>query len=455
MDALLALAALGVIGAAVQLVRMQKEQDHLKQSLRRYDSLISKESLEQKLDAAILCKKDELATLDNQHRQIAKKVGSLQAKIRSFEEEQDLQELGFYEPQYDFITSEDYRQRFAQVTEERKRMWKNKAAAICYKRWSVENDIQKGRKITETYIRLILGTFDTVCDSALSEAKSTNISKLRSRIINTFERLNKSSKILECEIQRTYLDLRLRELDIKYEMEIKKQEERERDKILREQLLKEKKEREFLEKAEREIEEAEQSELEHKKEIDRIRQQIERIEDGKRIQLELKIKELEQQVEQDRQNKENAILRSGRIKSGFIYVVSSIGSFESGIYRICMTRSSEPDKYIREMNPVVPFPFHIHFKIFSEDVSATLKQLHDSFHDKRVNKYNLRRDFFRISLEDIEKTVSKIDRETGQLKNIQRFDITPMENEYLLTRSIERKAGQAQPTNLMEDDNVA
>jgi len=53
----------------------------------------------------------------------------------------------------------------------------------------------------------------------------------------------------------------------------------------------------------------------------------------------------------------------------------------------------------------VPFDFDIHALIFSDDAPALERALHKAFEHTGLNLINLRREFFRASIEDIEKVV--------------------------------------------------
>ena len=97
-------------------------------------------------------------------------------------------------------------------------------------------------------------------------------------------------------------------------------------------------------------------------------------------------------------------------------------------------------------NPSVPFPFDVHFKFFSEDASDTLRQLHQRFNERRINKANERRDFFRVSLDEIFQAVEEIKKETGALKNIQ-FEKVAQAYEYRRTLASERKDNQTSMPN--------
>ena len=45
--------------------------------------------------------------------------------------------------------------------------------------------------------------------------------------------------------------------------------------------------------------------------------------------------------------------------------------------------------------------------IFSDDAVSLEHELHTVFNNKRVNKVNLRKEFFKVSLDDIEKVVDE------------------------------------------------
>ncbi len=164
---------------------------------------------------------------------------------------------------------------------------------------------------------------------------------------------------------------------------------------------------------------------------------------------------MEQQVAEDRNDKDNAISESRRLKSGYIYIISNIGSLGRDIYRICITSRSQEDDYIRRMNPTVPFEFDVHFKIFSEDALDTLQRLHQRFNDKRVNVVNSRRDFFKVSMDEIEQVVKEIKKKTGVLR-IDVFEQAPQAYEYRQTLAVRKKYQQPNANNtFLEVDEIA
>jgi len=59
----------------------------------------------------------------------------------------------------------------------------------------------------------------------------------------------------------------------------------------------------------------------------------------------------------------------------------------------------------------VPFIFDAHAMIYSDDAPNIERTIHKTFDTKRVNLVNSRKEFFNVSLDDIETVVKKISSE--------------------------------------------
>ena len=94
---------------------------------------------------------------------------------------------------------------------------------------------------------------------------------------------------------------------------------------------------------------------------------------------------------------------------GFVYVVSNNRSFGRGIYKIGMTCRKDPMKRIEELSDAsVPFPFEVHALIKTKNAPALEKRLHKLFNAYRVNKQNLKKEFFRLDIRVIQREVEKM-----------------------------------------------
>ena len=97
-------------------------------------------------------------------------------------------------------------------------------------------------------------------------------------------------------------------------------------------------------------------------------------------------------------------------KAGNVYVISNLGSFGENVFKIGMTRRLNPQDRVNELGDAsVPFKFDVHSFIFSEDAVGLEKKLHMILNDKRVNKVNMRKEFFYTTIDDLEKLVTEIE----------------------------------------------
>jgi hypothetical protein len=115
--------------------------------------------------------------------------------------------------------------------------------------------------------------------------------------------------------------------------------------------------------------------------------------------LRARLKEAEEKAQR-------AISQAQLTKAGHVYVLSNIGSFGDGMYKIGMTRRLEPHDRVYELSSAsVPFPFDVHMMISCDDAPALENALHREFHKQRVNKVNFRKEFFRADLDSIRRIV--------------------------------------------------
>ena len=126
-------------------------------------------------------------------------------------------------------------------------------------------------------------------------------------------------------------------------------------------------------------------------------------------QLNNKIEELQRQLFDVEQKKDDIIKRQNG-KAGNVYIISNLGSFGENIFKVGMTRRLEPMDRIKELSDAsVPFMFDVHSLIFSDDAVALEQKLHSILEKNRVNKINLRKEFFNVSIDELEKIVTEID----------------------------------------------
>jgi len=443
-----------VIYLGITLIKIRPERDRLRQALCKYETLNSREETEKQLDSNIQLKRNELEELDLQQEVIRTSIKKLQAKLREDEAKEYLISIEDYEPKYDFVESDHYLQRLEQIKKKQQRMRDNNEAFISPNNFTVKEGQEvdkKGKDLKKNLQEMMEFAFEEQCKYAIKKVKYNNVDALKNEINKSFEKINRYFRQIEFRISEEYLNLKFIELDLKYELEEKKQEETQR----KQELERHNREIEKKKKVALKVKEIDVREKLHQQELEQVREEMAQLaqdEVEKRKQLELQNQQLEQQIAQDKRDKEKA----NRGNFGYIYIISNIGSLrEQDVYRICMTNRKNPEEYIRELNPAVPFRFDVHFKIHSENVFDTLEKLHNRFDDKRLNKVNSRRDFFKVSLDEIEQAVKEIARETGILR-IDDFERVPQAYEYRQTIAARKKNQHlASDDSYLGEDEIA
>lgn len=205
------------------------------------------------------------------------------------------------------------------------------------------------------------------------------------------------------ELEPLFIDA----VKIEYEYYVKKEEARQEQIELRAQMKEEAEERRRLKEQQ---EQMEKEETKYTAEIKNIRQQLEESSDNERnLQLLDKIKELESQLSTLFTKKEEIVkLQNG--KAGYVYIISNLGSFGNDVFKVGMTRRLNPQERVDELGDAsVPFKFDVHSFIFSKDAVQLESDLHTALESKRLNKINTRKEFFKISIDEIEILVDKFD----------------------------------------------
>jgi len=111
------------------------------------------------------------------------------------------------------------------------------------------------------------------------------------------------------------------------------------------------------------------------------------------------------------------------------------------VYKVGMTRRLEPLERVKELGDAsVPFPFDVHAMIFSEDAPALENALHKKFDPRRVNLVNLRREYFHVTLQELQEAVA-------ELHGLVTFRLEPEAEQYRTTLAMRKET--------MEEASVA
>lgn len=194
---------------------------------------------------------------------------------------------------------------------------------------------------------------------------------------------------------------------IEYNYYVKKEQAKQEQAAIREQIRQEAAERKALEAERKRIE---QEEAKYTTEIDKLQTTILETTNNDEVeQLKARILELQSHLSAVVVKKEEIVnLQNG--KAGNVYIISNLGSFGDNVFKIGMTRRLNPQERIDELGSAsVPFKFDVHSFIFSQDAVALESSMHERLNNQRVNKVNLRKEFFNVSIDELERIVNELD----------------------------------------------
>ena len=346
---------------------------------------------------------ERLDKLKNTSNELSSEISNLKSKLKElqnniFDLHRDYFVQSIVPEVDDNITSEEYKNKLSMLKVEENEFLKSDTAILKILRDGNKKEILNDEK-------QILRCFNSESASIISNVTVKNIDTQRNRLQRTYENLNTLFTLDGVSINPKLLEYKLEELNLVYSYELKKEQEKEEQQAIREQMLEEEKVRREIEKEKGRIE---KEESQFKSEISKLMEYLHKASDIEKQLYVDKITELEDKLKLLEKDKDNVFQREQNTRAGYVYVISNIGSFGENVYKIGMTRRLEPMDRIKELSSAsVPFEFDVHAMIFSEDAPALETTLHTTFRNKQVNRMNDRKEFFRVSLDDIEKVVKE------------------------------------------------
>lgn len=350
---------------------------------------------------------------------IQKEIEEAKEELLSLQAETLITHYNFSD--YDALSSEDCKNKLALLKDDEKDLIKlDKAVSI---------DSDSSKKVINDNVKQILRCFNSECDNILMNVSGKNIDSMRNKITKSYETLNKIFSVDGISLQKKLLEYKLEELNLVYTAEIKREQERELQKAIKEQMLEEEKIRREIEAQKAKIE---KDQTQCSKEIDKLMAYMQKSQSDTEKQIYIdKIKELEERLKELEATKETVLEREANARAGFVYIISNIGSFGEDVYKIGMTRRLEPMDRIKELSSAsVPFEFDVHAMIFADDAPALETALHQHFEKQSVNRINLRKEFFKVTLDEVEQFVK------DNFNNTVEFTKIPLATEYRQTLNI-------------------
>ncbi|KAF0652949.1 hypothetical protein L107_12375 [Cyanobium sp. Copco_Reservoir_LC18] len=366
---------------------------------------------------------NRIAEIENERKGKALELNAIRRSLSLLQDDSLLMQVGYIEPDYEFSDLPAYEAALSELRAEQKKMLlldgsggDREAAAFCSKEISFDGSVKKGKAMLKKVLRLMLRAFNGECDAYIARVTYKNIGLMEKRIENSYEQIGKIADVWYCHLSKGYLENRLRELRLVFTYEEAKQREREEQAQIRAQMKDEERALRELEKARSDAERAEEK---YRELLDKAKAEAEASTLDDRSALEEKVSRLEAMLAAAEESKQRAISQAQLTRSGHVYIISNVGSFGEHVYKIGMTRRLEPLDRVRELGDAsVPFPFDVHALIFTKDAPSLESSLHRRFDNRRVNLENLRKEFFKVTIEEIREELLRIHQEEGTVSEL-------------------------------------
>ncbi|AUX78891.1 DUF4041 domain-containing protein [Sinorhizobium fredii] len=382
----------------------------------RFKSVLDVEAEVSKLQTQVKIETMKIDDLRNSYVEKRTIYDRLIKEVAIFDEKLAFAEMGVYEPHFEFNDSEEYKRNIEVVRASQKAMVTAKTAAVCPTAWTVEGSTAKGQTMTNRNIKLTLRAFNNECEAAIANCRWSNVNAMEKRIATAFTQINKLNESNHVSITESYLKLKFQELFLTHEYREKLKAEREE----RAELARAAKEEQKLI---RDMERAEEEEARYQRLLDKAKAEAESAVGPKLEAFNTQIEMLERDLAEAHAKFERAQAMAEKTRSGYVYIISNVGSFGSDVVKIGLTRRLDPADRIRELGDAsVPFVFDTHAIIYSDNAPGLERALHAEFEPVRVNAQNYRKEFFKATLDEVEAAVKRLAPDAPFFKDIEAQD---------------------------------
>lgn len=326
-------------------------------------------------------------------------LDELKKDINIANDELYFQEYGFFERKYKFVSSIKYKVALTNLRNQEKALVKNGYAAIIETPMILDGSSSKGKALQKQLIKAAIRGFNGEADALLTKISVSNVEHKRSALVRAYNQLNKMYSRNAISISPNYLKLKEEELQLAAEFELKKQEEKDK---LREEKEREREDKKLQAEIKKQQAKFDKDINQFQNAIDIAESKFEEASDIEILELKKQIADYKRKIESLNNDKDELVTTFSNAKAGYVYVISNVGSFGEGVVKIGVTRRLTPTDRVDELGSAsVPFKFAINALIFNDDAFDLESRLHKHFDKNRINKFNNRKEYFRVDLNEI------------------------------------------------------
>lgn len=369
-----------------------------------------------------------LAQLQAQRGDLEVELAALSEQLVTTRDDLVLQEVGVYQYSHPLDDSVAYKAELARIQDKIRHMNRVGGGAVRGSTtMTLDGSLPRGQVMVKEFSKLLLRAYNNEADNLVRGMRPYKLESAKDRLTKakaTIERLGRGMDII---ILPVYHQLRLTEMELTADYIDKLAGEKEREKEERARLREER---------------AAQAEFARQREkLDRERAHylnaLAALEAGgdaeaaERLRAELG--EIDKAIA-------DVDYRAANIRAGYVYVISNVGAFGERMVKVGMTRRLEPMDRVKELSDAsVPFNFDVHAIHFSNDAVGVEAEMHRRLADRRVNRVNLRREFFYATPAEVRDLLADV---AGDL-----LEYTESAEAFEYHQSVNDADGQPSPTS--------
>lgn len=350
--------------------------------------------------------KNVLADMKHQILETQVELDNINKELVQNYNKHEIQTMGLYDPLFPKYSTEEYKDKIKEIREQRGDMLRYKEYYSTKSQWTYNGNSIQGSKLLDFFVKQSITAFNLSVDAFIDRVTISNINNIKDRVTKMFNNINTELNKHEVSFNYDYLQLILKELDYKHDLELRKQKDKE-DREYQKMIIKE--------------QEATEKELNKQREqlLKEREKYIGQLNKGQDVQD--KIDEIDQAIENNEYKKEHTL-------AGYVYIINN-PSLGENVYKIGVTRRTNWEQRVDELSSAsVPFRFSPNCVLFSENAFALETALHREFDKYRVNKVNRHKEYFKLPLEDIEKVVREKYDENAE------FDYDAVDENWLISK---------------------
>lgn len=325
------------------------------------------------------------------------KLAATRRAIVETEDVAALQEVGVYEYRHPLSDAVEYQAQLKTLRASIKEMARANGGAVTGATdWVVNGSAPEGRKMVRETCKLMLRAYNAEADNLVRGLKPYKLDQALARLDRAVEVIQKLGRTMTVEVSPRYHRLRRRELEMTADYLARKEEEKELERAERARMREEAKVQAEMERERKRLE----------KERAHYANALTALESSGDDEAAGRLRD---QLEDVDRAIADVDYRVANIRAGYVYVISNVGSFGDEVVKIGLTRRLDPQERVRELGDAsVPFRYDVHALYFSKDAVTLEQQLHERFADRRINRVNARREFFRVTPGEVKDAMQEL-----------------------------------------------